>query len=610
MKKILYLFAALWLIQTGTVMAADTDLTAYSNVIYVASTTIDPGMDGNETTLSICMNNTAQIRGFQFDLYLPEGMTAVKSSKGKCNVSLNKARLVEDDEHTLTVAEQGDGAIRFLCGSQYDETFTGSSGEIATLKVNIAGMKAGEYPIRLKAVKLSETDISKYYEVAEVVTTFTIRSSAGPDESVTDFAAYGNVIYVAPTTIDPNAEGSETMLSICMNNTASIRGFQFDLYLPEGMTAVKSSKGKCIVSLNQARLVEDDEHTLTVAEQADGAIRFLCGSQYDETFTGSSGEIATLKVNIAGLTAGEYPITLKAIKLSETNISNYYEVAKIVTTFTVSYKKEMQGRWIQSIGDLAYTGEKLEPTVTVKDGNTTLIPGTDYTVTYSNNLNAGTATVTVTAKEGSGYEGEATATFTIAKADITMITAPAAVEGLVYSGKALTLISAGEASFDKVLYSLDDETYSEALPTATEAGTYTVYYKVEGDDNHNDFAAQTVSVTIATNKTALNNAISKAEDYYDAFKDISPDAAATLLAAINAAKTVQANADATQQEIETATTNLKGAIEEAKAVVTGINTAKTAADMNGNWYDLQGRRVVQPTKGFYIRNGKKVFIPQ
>jgi hypothetical protein len=31
-------------------------------------------------------------------------------------------------------------------------------------------------------------------------------------------------------------------------------------------------------------------------------------------------------------------------------------------------------------------------------------------------------------------------------------------------------------------------------------------------------------------------------------------------------------------------------------------------DERGEYYDLQGRRVAQPTKGLYIVNGKKVFI--
>ena len=32
--------------------------------------------------------------------------------------------------------------------------------------------------------------------------------------------------------------------------------------------------------------------------------------------------------------------------------------------------------------------------------------------------------------------------------------------------------------------------------------------------------------------------------------------------------------------------------------------------VNGQWYDLSGRKVTKPAKGrFYIVNGEKVFIP-
>ena len=233
----------------------------------------------------------------------------------------------------------------------------------------------------------------------------------------------------------------------------------------------------------------------------------------------------------------------------------------------VTYTKDLQDAWIEAIADQTYTGEALTPAITVKDGETTLTLNTDYTVAYADNTAAGTATVTVTAKEGSDYSGTATKTFTIKKADITMTTAPAAVADLVYSGNPQTLITAGVASFGTVLYSLDGTNFSDALPQATDAGTYTVTYKVEGDDNHNAYAAQTLNVTIATNKTALNNAITDAEAYYNSIKDSNPDAAATLLEAINAAKEVQGNADATQTEIETATTTLNGAVSAAQADV-------------------------------------------
>ena len=43
-----------------------------------------------------------------------------------------------------------------------------------------------------------------------------------------------------------------------------------------------------------------------------------------------------------------------------------------------------------------YSGLPYTPEVTIMDGNSTLIEGTDYTVAYSNNTNVGTATVTIT----------------------------------------------------------------------------------------------------------------------------------------------------------------------------------------------------------------------
>jgi hypothetical protein len=171
MRKILLLFVMLCLAQTA--VKADTDLTAYDNVIFVSPATVGQ-KSGNEVTLTICMNNTAPIRGFQFDLHLPDGMTAVKTENGKIMASLNSDRLPQGDDHTLSVAEQADGSIRFLCGSPYNETFTDMSGMIATLLVNIEGLVYGEYPMTLKAIKLSESDISKFYEVSEIVTKFTV----------------------------------------------------------------------------------------------------------------------------------------------------------------------------------------------------------------------------------------------------------------------------------------------------------------------------------------------------------------------------------------------------------------------------------------------------
>ncbi len=89
-----------------------------------------------------------------------------------------------------------------------------------------------------------------------------------------------------------------------------------------------------------------------------------------------------------------------------------------------------------------YTGSEITPTVTVKiktSGSyyyTTLQSGTDYTVSYSNNINAGTATVTI---EGKGnYEGTITKDFTIKKVNIDSYGVTIKISNATYTGYTIT----------------------------------------------------------------------------------------------------------------------------------------------------------------------------
>ncbi len=91
---------------------------------------------------------------------------------------------------------------------------------------------------------------------------------------------------------------------------------------------------------------------------------------------------------------------------------------------------------------------------------------------------------------------------TIAKADVTL-TAPVAKTDLVYSDEAQELIVAGQAEGGTIAYSLDGENWSDAIPAATAAGTYKVYYKVTGDANHNDVEAAFIEVTIAAPENTI-----------------------------------------------------------------------------------------------------------
>ncbi len=150
---------------------------------------------------------------------------------------------------------------------------------------------------------------------------------------------------------------------------------------------------------------------------------------------------------------------------------------------------------IQNINDMVYTGKAIEPTLTVKNGELILVEGTDYSVSYSDNIIVGTAKVTVTAIQGSCYQGSADKTFKIVKADVIIKKAPAGLN-LVYTGQPQALVDAGEIEGGTILFSEDGETYSERIPTGTEMGDYTVYYKIIGDANHYDVGVQTLTASI------------------------------------------------------------------------------------------------------------------
>jgi hypothetical protein len=53
---------------------------------------------------------------------------------------------------------------------------------------------------------------------------------------------------------------------------------------------------------------------------------------------------------------------------------------------------------VEAIPDQVYTGAAITPNVVIKDGQKTLVKGTDYVLTYSNNKEIGKATVTIQGK--------------------------------------------------------------------------------------------------------------------------------------------------------------------------------------------------------------------
>lgn len=121
-------------------------------------------------------------------------------------------------------------------------------------------------------------------------------------------------------------------------------------------------------------------------------------------------------------------------------------------------------------------------------------------------------------------------TVTVNKADAAL-TAPTA-NTLTYNGTEQALVSAGTAIGGTMQYRLGEiGDFSTDIPKAENAGNYTVYYKVVGDNNHNDSTVMNLTVTIDPMKidhAKFVKDISKAYDGKPTFDLVAEDKASYL----------------------------------------------------------------------------------
>ena len=106
---------------------------------------------------------------------------------------------------------------------------------------------------------------------------------------------------------------------------------------------------------------------------------------------------------------------------------------------------------------------------------------------------------------------------TVQKADIGsgLITPPTAQENLTYTGHEQALIIAGSVTnYGTMQYSLTENgTYSPVIPAGTDAGAYTVWYRVIGDANHNDTEPASVAVRIGTKPLTITGVTAASKPY-------------------------------------------------------------------------------------------------
>ena len=109
--------------------------------------------------------------------------------------------------------------------------------------------------------------------------------------------------------------GDQVVIPVMMDNDAEITAFQFDMYLPNGIT-IAEEDGEPLIDLSQSRTTYK-KHSLSYLQQENGAMRIVCNSGTNKTFSGNSGEVVNVTVNIPETMAeGEYEISIKAQELT------------------------------------------------------------------------------------------------------------------------------------------------------------------------------------------------------------------------------------------------------------------------------------------------------
>ena len=167
---------------------------------------------------------------------------------------------------------------------------------------------------------------------------------------------------------------------------------------------------------------------------------------------------------------------------------------------------------VNGVSDKVYNGnnivqDNINVTVPIPSGKTS---NPTYNVTYKDNLNSGVATMIIT---GTGnYTGTKNVTFKINKADNPVIVK---ANTLTYNGKEQELITVSNIK-GNICYSynsISSCSKNESIPKKINAGEYTVYYFVSGDNNYN---SKSGSIKVNINKKSgsisyLNKSITKTQ---------------------------------------------------------------------------------------------------
>ncbi|MBQ6438584.1 MAG: leucine-rich repeat protein [Mogibacterium sp.] len=223
---------------------------------------------------------------------------------------------------------------------------------------------------------------------------------------------------------------------------------------------------------------------------------------FDWSVSGNTSEKTV--ISEAGLlTAGEDEDAMR-IKVKAEHGKYDSEVVIAIAGGTVS--TDLADATVSDVPDTEYTGEAIEPEVTLAFGETELVKDEDYTVEYSNNVDAGEATIIC--KAAGKLTGTVEIHFNILKAQnewTEELTCSDTTTDFTPEPKAVAKF--GDVSY--VFSNAEDGEYTDTVPEA--AGEYYVKAVVADTDNYSGLESAAVKFSITVDLCKDGHDIEKVE---------------------------------------------------------------------------------------------------
>ena len=390
-------------------------------------------------------------------------ITVTKPSDSKYNGEEHRNKpIVTDTKTNRTLVEGTDYEL------SYSDDVTNAGTVTVTVKGigNYSGETTTTYQITKRNVTLTSGSASRVYNKEALTNGEVTVSGEGfaKDEGAT-YTVTGSRIKVGSS--------KNTFTYELKENT---KASNYNIEVKFGDLIVTAEDGEVVVTITgRSDTVDYDGNEKTVSGYD---VTITEGSKYttdDFTFNGTA--------EAKGTEAGTYSMGLNADQFTNTN-DNYTQVTFIVNDGTLTInpksitpdgpdtpKEEKTGITVTDPINSTYDGNEHINGLTVTDSklNTTLVEGTDYTLTYSGDLiNVGTVTITI--KGIGNYTGEFTKTYQILPREYTVTTN---TDSKVYDGNPLT---AGGTVNNLV----DDETVNLTMTgSQTDVGTSDNTYELD-----------------------------------------------------------------------------------------------------------------------------------